>query len=46
MVLVVAVGRKHLENAAGDVHGRRIEHGVVVGEGDVLEHHAVVVFVE
>ena len=46
MILVVSVGRQHLEDAAGDVDRRRIEHGVVIGERDVLEHHLVVVFVE
>ena len=46
MVLIVAIGRHHLQDAAGNVDRRRIEHGVVIGEGHVLKHHAVVVLVE
>ena len=46
MILVIPVRRQHLENAPGDVHRRRIQHGVVIGEWNVLEHHPVVVFVE
>ena len=42
----VAVDGQHLQHAAGDVDRRRIEHGVVVREGDVLEDHLGVVFVE
>ena len=42
----VAVGGKHLEHAAGNIHAGRIEHGVVIREGDVLEDHLGVVFVE
>ena len=42
----VAVVREHLQDAAGDVDRRRIEHRVVVGERDVLEDHLRVVFVE
>jgi len=46
MVLVVPVTRETLQNPPRDVDGRRIKHGVVIGKGHVLEHHAVVVFVE
>ncbi len=46
MVLGVSIGREHFENASSDVHGRGIEHGVVIGERNVLEDHAVVIFVE
>src|SRR5581483_1004327 len=42
----VAVGRQRLENSAGDVHCGRIQHRVVVCEGDVLENHLGVVFIE
>src|SRR5690606_10758349 len=28
----------HLEDARGDVHAFRVEHGVVIGEGNLLEH--------
>ena len=46
MILVVSVGGEHFEDASGDVDRRRIEHGVVIGEGHVLEDHAVVILVE
>ena len=46
MILVVPVSREAFEDASRDVNGRRVEHGVVIGEGHILEHHAVVVFVE
>ncbi len=46
MVLIETIGRHHFEDAARDIDCRRIEHGVVIGEWDVLEHHLVVVFVE
>jgi len=46
MRLVVPIGREHLEDAAGNVYGSWIKHGVVIGEGNVLEHHLVVIFVE
>src|SRR5271156_5152116 len=46
VLAAVAVGGKRFENAAGDVHGRRIEHGVVVGEGDLFEDHLRVVPIE
>src|SRR5207245_8746467 len=37
---------KAFDNAGGDVGGRRIDHGVVVGEGNVAEEAAVVVAIE
>src|ERR1700682_2228832 len=46
MALAVAVGRQHLKDPARDVDRGWIEHGVVVGEGNILEDHAVIVFVE
>ena len=42
----IAIAGQHLQHAPGNVHRRRIEHGVVIGEGDVLEDHLGIVFVE
>ncbi len=41
-----AVRRQALQHASRNIDRRRIEHGVVIGKGNVLEDHAVVVFVE
>ena len=38
--------RQALQHAARNIHRRRIEHGVVVGKRNVLEDHAVIVFVK
>ena len=46
MILVIPVSRQALENAPGDVHSCRIQHRIMVSKGDVLEDHAVIVFVE
>ena len=46
MALVIAIGRQHFQDAARNIDRRRIEHGIVVGERNVLEHHFIVVFVE
>ena len=42
----VAVLAERFEHAGGDVRAARIEHGVVVGEGDLGEDFAVDVAVE
>src|SRR5437879_11823261 len=46
VILVIAIGGKHLQDPARDVHRGRVEHGVVIGERNVLKNHAIVVFVE
>src|SRR5580698_4278319 len=42
----VAIDGQHLQNAPGNVDGRRIEHRVMIGKRDVLEDHLRVVFIE
>src|SRR6202021_3130135 len=44
MVLVVSVSRKTSENAPCAVDRCRVKHRVMIGKGNVLAHHAVVVF--
>src|SRR3989475_4138214 len=45
-ILAVAERAQQLEPAAGQVLGRRIEQGAVIGEGDVVEVETIVVGVE
>ena len=46
MIPVISVSSQHLEDTPGNVHRRWIQHSVVIGKGNVLEDHAVVVLVE
>src|SRR5437899_1111456 len=46
MVRVPAEAAETLDDARGDVGGRGIDHGIVIGKGNVAEKLAVVVAVE
>src|SRR5215475_12236596 len=46
VALVIAIVSEHFEYPTSNVNGSRIEHRIMISEGNVLKNHLVVVFVK